>query len=378
MSAADAPPPAPPRCLRAALRAYPAVDRDLYGGDLIDAAADLAASGSVVREVGGLLRGGLSARVRRVRAGLMAFDRQAAGDALVEPLTGAVVAIFGAAAIARMAGAIGSTSSARAGITVGAVVLLVELALLVVAVARRQRGLAAGAATALLFQAALSAGWAQWRGDIVTAAPQLHLHVGDWWFGPSLVWSIVPFVALLVLCCLAMTPAAARLAGARRAPREWSEVRLAALFAPSAAMAAVLVLQPSILLGPDAVETTEVPGVAFLILIVGAFWLATSSPGGRDHLAAAAALLGLAAVPSVAYGFADLVTPTLDGLGTPTTRLAVVLVLSSVVVLVSVAVFLAALAAVGLRTGAGAPPHLAVAGGADADIAESSDWTDLV
>lgn len=359
MSAAESPPHEPPRCLRLALRAYPDVDRDLYGADLIDAAVDLAATGSTTREVAGLVRGGLGARVRRVRAGLRAFDRTAAGDALVEPLTGAIVAIFGAAAIARMAGGIGTQSGAQAGLTIGALLLLAEVAVLVLAVARRQRSLAVAATLVLLFQVVISAGWAQWRGGIVTAAPQLHLHVGSWWFGPSLVWSIVPFIALLAICASAMTPAAPRLRGLRRGPREWHGLRLVALFVPSALMALVLLVRPGLLLGPDASETTELPAIAFLMLIVGAFWLATSAPGGRDHLAAAGALLGLAAVPSVAYGFADLVMPTLDFLGAPTTRLGVVLVLSSLVVAGCVAVFLAALAAVGLRTGAGAPPHAA-------------------
>lgn len=357
MSAAEPPPLEPPACLRAALRAYPRGDRDLYGADLIDAAVDLAATGSTTREVAGLLRGGLGARSRRVRAGVRALDRGAAGDALVEPLTGAIVAIFGAAAIARMAGGIGAHAGAKAGLTLGAMLLLAELAVLVLAVARRQRTLAVGASLALLFQVVISAGWAQWRGGIVTAAPQLHLHVGDWWFGPSLVWSIAPFIALLAFCCSVMTPAPARLKGMRRGARDLHELRLVALFVPSALLGATLLLRPGLLLGPDATETTELPAILFLMLIVGAFWGATSAPGGKDHLAAAAALLGLAAVPSVAYGFADLVLPALDFLGAPTTRLGVALLLSSMVVAGCLTVFFAALAAVGLRTGAGAPPH---------------------
>lgn len=356
MNAADSPPLEPPTCLRVALRAYPPADRDLYGADLIDAAADLAASGSTTREVAGLLRGGLGARARRVRAGLRAVDRQAAGDALVEPLTGAIVAIFGAAAIARMAGAIGEHSGARAGVTLGAVLLVAALAILVVAVARRQRTLAVGASVALLFQVVISAGWAQWRAGIVTAAPPLHLHVGDWWFGPSLVWSLAPFLIALVFACAVMTPASARLRGLQRGPRELHELRLVALFVPSALLGALLLLRPGLLLGSDG-DTTELPAILFLMLIVGAFWASTSAPGGKDHLAAAAALLGLAAIPSVAYGFADLMLPALDFLQAPTTRIGVVLLLSLLVVAGCVTVFLAALAAVGLRTGAGAPPH---------------------
>lgn len=356
MSAAEPPPLDPPVCLRAALRAYPSADRDLYGADLIDAAVDLAASGSTTREVAGLVRGGLGARTRRVRAGLRAFDREAAGDALVEPLTGAIVAIFGAAAIARMAGGIGEHSGARAGLTLGAVLLLTELAVLVVAVARRQRTPAVAASSALLFQVVISAGWAQWRTGIVTAAPPLHLHIGDWWFGPSLVWSIAPFILALVLACSAMTPASARLDGLQRRPRDVHELRLVALFVPSALLGLLLLLRPGVLLGTDG-DTTELPAILFLMLIVGAFWVSTSAPGGRDHLAAAAALLGLAAVPSVAYGFADLMLPAFDFLEAPTTRLGVVLLLSALVVAGCVTLFLAALAAVGLRTGAGAPPH---------------------
>lgn len=365
MSAAEPPPPDPPVCLRAALRAYPSADRELYGADLVDAAADLAASGSTTREVAGLLRGGLAARTRRVRAGLQAFDRQAAGDALVEPLTGALVAIFGAAAIARMAGGVGEHAGARAGVTLGALLLLAELAVLVVAVARRQRALAVAASGALLFQVVISAGWAQWRAGIVTAAPPLHLHVGDWWFGPSLVWSIAPFVVALVLACSVMTPASARLEGVQRRPRELHELRLVALFVPSAVLGALLLLRPGLLLGSDG-DTTELPAILFLMLIVGAFWAATSAPGGKDHLAAAAALLGLAAVPSVAYGFADLILPAFSFLPAPTTRLGVVLLLSALVVAGSVTIFLAALASVGLRTGAGAPPH---ARGTSRDVA---------
>lgn len=356
MNAAEPPSVQPPACLRVALRAYPPADRELYGDDLLDAAADLAAVGSTTKEVAGLVRGGLGARVRRVRSGLGAFDRQAAGDALVEPLTGAIIAIFGAAAIARMAGGLGEHAGATAGVTLGALLLLAELAVLVVAVARRQRTLAVAASSALLFQVVISAGWAQWRTGIVTAAPPLHLHVGSWWFGPSLVWSVAPFILALVLACSVMTPASARLKGVQRGARERHELRLIALFVPSALLGAVLLLRPGLLLAQDG-DTTELPAILFLMLIVGAFWVATSAPGGKDHLAAAAALLGLAAVPSVAYGFADLMLPLFDFLRAPTTRLGVVLLLSTMVVAGCVTVFLAALAAVGLRTGAGAPPH---------------------
>ena len=348
-------------CLRAALRAYPAVDRREYGDDLLDAAADLAASGgSTLKEVGGLVVGGLGARTRRGRAGLLAFDRQAAGDALVEPLTGMAVAIWGAALVARMTGSIGAIGGARAGLTLGSLLLLVELTLLVLAVARRQRVLATGAALALLAQVVLSAGWAQWRGGIVTAAPQLHLHVGPWWFGPSLVWSLLPFLVLLAACCWAMTPAAPRLPGLPRGPREWPTVRLVALFAPSAVLSAFLLLRPSLVLQPGGRETTELPGLLFLMLVVASFWLATSSPGARDHWSAAAALIGLAAVPSVAYGFSDLITPTLGAIEVPLVKLGVVLLLAAMVMTLCATIFLAALSSVGLRTGAGAPPHGAI------------------
>ncbi len=361
MSAAERSPSRREACLRVALRAYPAVDRQEYGEDLLDAAFDLATSGSsTAKEVGGLLVGGARARARRGWAGLRAFDRQAAGDSLVEPLTGMCVAFWGAALLARMSGSIGAANGARAGLTVGSLLLLVVLVVLVLAVARRQRALATSAALVLFAQATLSAGWAQWRGGIVTAAPQLHLHVGPWWFGPSLVWSLLPFVALLAACCWAMTPASARLPGLPRGPREWSTVRFVALFSPSALLASLLLFRPSLLLEPGGNETTELPGLLFLMLVVASFWLATSSPPGRDHWSAAAALTGLAAVPSVAYGFAGLLTPTLAGVGAPVIRLGFVLLLSGVLVLCCVTVFLAALSAVGLRTGAGAPPHGAV------------------
>ena len=353
MSAADSGSPRRVAVLRASLRAYPAIDRGEYGEDLLDAASDLAASGSTLKEVGGLVRGGLEARVRRGRAGLLAVDRTATAELLVGPLTGAVVALGGAGAVARMTGGTSFAAVSRPGVTLGAVALLAFVALLAVAVARRQRNVAVLAALLLLGQVALSAGWSQWRGGLVTAAPHLSLHVGPWWFGPSLVWSLVPFLVLLVFCCAWMVPAGARLDGVQRPRRERSGVRLLMLLSPSAAAAAVLLLRPSLLLNTGTRETTELPGLLFLMLIVAAFWFATSSPAGRDHWSAAAALLGLAAVPSVAYGFADLIYPFL--LGTAPMRLGLVLMLSALLVTLSVAVFLAALSSVGLRTGAGAP-----------------------
>ena len=340
-------------CLRAALRAYPAEDRRAYGEDLFDAAVDLAEAGSTGKEVAGLVGGGLQARVRRGRSGLLAFDRRAAGDSLVQPLVAVAVAIWGAAGIARLSGGVGTGASA--GLTLGRVLLLVTLALLVIAVVRRQRGLATSAAVVLLAQVTISAGWVQWRGGIVTAAPHVHLHVGPWWFGPSMVWSLVPFLVLLVGCCWVMAPAPPRLPGLRRAPRESPLARLVMLLVPSGGVAAVLLLQPSLIFA--GAVTTELPGLLFLMVIVAAFWLATSRPDGRDHWSAAAALVGIAAVPSVAYGFAGLLTPLLSGVGAPTTRIGLALAFSTLVVLASMAVFLAALASVGLRTGAGRPAH---------------------
>ncbi len=353
MSAAESATPRREACLRASLRAYPAIDRREYGEDLLDAAADLAASGSTVKEIGGLVAGGLQARIRRGRAGLLAFDRAAAADLLVGPLTGALAALGGAAAVARMTGARSFEGVSQPGLTLGAMTLLAFVVLLLLAVARRQRNLAVVASLMLLAQMTLSAGWAQWQDGFVTAAPDLRLHVGPWWFGPSMTWSVVPFVALLVFCCFHMTPAGPRLAGVRRPARERSGVRLLVLLSPSALLASILMLRPSLLLTTGTRETTELPGLLFLMLIVGAFWLATSSPVGRDHWSAAAALLGIAAIPSVAYGFADLIYPVL--IGTAPMRLGLVLTLSAGVVLLSVAIFLAALSSVGLRTGAGAP-----------------------
>ncbi|MBJ7473055.1 MAG: hypothetical protein JHD16_17250 [Solirubrobacteraceae bacterium] len=340
-------------CLRAALHAYPAVDRREYGADLLDAATDLAELGSTSKEFAGLLRGGLEARVRRGRAGLLAVDRRAAGDVLAAPLASAVVAIWGAAAIARISGGVGT--GAAPGFTLGSVLLLVTLALLVIAVARRQRVLATSASLVLLAQVTISVGWVQWRGGIVTAAPHMHLHVGPWWFGPSLVWALVPFLVLLVGCCWVIAPASPRLPGLPRALRESSLARLLVLLAPSVGLGAVLVLQPALISGNGG--TTELPGLLFLMVIVAAFWLATSRPAGRNHWSAAAGLLGIAAVPSVAYGLAGLLTPLLSGVGAPTTRIGLALALSTLVVLSSMAVFVAALASVGLRTGVGRPAH---------------------
>ena len=80
------------------------------------------------------------------------------------------------------------------------------------------------------------------------------------------------------------------------------------MLGPAILIGALLAGVPSLLLAGGGVETTELPGILMLMLIVGALWVATDASVEHEALAVAAALIGFAAVPSAAYGAARLVT----------------------------------------------------------------------
>lgn len=338
----------PPLLLRAALRAYPPADRRGYGDELLEAAVELSAEGSEMREAAGLVRGGTEARAARLRLGLIAVNVRRGAGVLALPLAAFVTMVWGVAAGARMAGA--TNPWGYHGPTAGSVVLLSLVALVVLGVARQQRGIATVAAGALALQVFASAAWQTARGGVVTAAPSLHLNVGPWWFGPNLAWSFVPLALMLVPACWCMSPAAPRVPGL---PRPWSErwgVRLVVLLLPVAALAVVVRVAPQFVVEIGGGETTELPGLLFLMLIVGVLWIATS-PRSRDDHAVAAALAGLAAMPSVAYGAARfLVTPLAHTLVDRDLVVGVGLALACVLVLLAAWGFVVVLAHVGLRT----------------------------
>lgn len=334
--------------LRAALRAYPAADRKGWGDELLEAAIDLAGTeSSAPREALGLVAGGVQARLARLRMGLRALDLAAGLRLLTLPVAAFVAMIWSAAAVARILGT--ANASGVHGVTVGSVTLLGLLALLVLGVARCQRGIATVAAAGLLLQVFCSAAWRLTRGVLVTAAPMLHLHLGPWWFGPSMVWSLLPLLGLLVPACWVMEPAAPRVHGLARPLRERPLARLVALLLPAALLGLVLEVAPQVIVDAGG-ETTELAGIAFLMLIVGSLWAATSVWRGGEVASTAGALAGLALVPSVAYGAARFVaSPLLGGIQGRDAYVAVGLAVGTLCVVVASLGFVVVLSHVGLR-----------------------------
>ncbi len=336
-----------PLLLRLALRAYPPVDRRGYGDELVEAALELADGRSgYVREAGGLLQGGIEARLARLRLGLGAVDLLAALRRLTLPLTALVTMIWSAAAAARINGA--TIDWADRGPTAGSVVLLTLLALLILGVARAQRGIATFAATALFLQILASALWYTARGGTVTASPSVHLNIGWWWFGPNVTWSLLPLVLLLVLACWRMRPAAPRLPDVPRPLTEQGAVRLLIIVLPAVLFGVLLHYAPQYVV--QGRETTQLPGLLVLIAVVATLWVARAVPGGRERAATAAALVGMGASPSIAYGAARLVLSPLGSfVENRDLVVALNLLMAVLLMVVAAAIFLAVLAAVGLR-----------------------------
>lgn len=358
--------------LRWALRAYPRPDREGYGDELLEAARELAAEESTVRrETLGLLHGGTQARFARVRAGLGAVDLRRGLELAAGPLIAFVLMVWTLAGAARIAGVTNEWNVS--GPSIGSVVLLSALAILLIAAARRQRGAATAASSLLALQVVLSAIWQSARGGIVSAAPVLHLHVGPWWFGPSLVWSFVPFVLLLVPACWCLTPAAAKVRGIPRPWREHALARGLALLAPTAVLAAIVLVVPGFLFQDGGVETTELPGLLMLMIVVSTVWLATTRVRGRDDLSVAAAIIGIGAVPSVAYGLARfIVRPFAPAVHNHDLLVGVALTTAVVLMLGATLFFVALLAQIGLRELEQRRPALAVGHALPEDPAHAS------
>jgi hypothetical protein len=348
-SEADEPTPRPPLLLRLALHAYPAADRRGYGDELLEAALELAGDGGTeLREAGGLVQGGFEARLARVRYGLSAVDLAGALRLLTLPLAALATMIWAAAAGARMTGA--TIGWADQGATVGSVALLSILALLVLGVARAQRGIATFAATALFLQVLASALWHTARGGVVTASPALHLNIGWWWFGPNITWSLLPLLLLLIPACWFMRPAAPRIPGVPRPLTELGALRLAVLVLPAVLFGALLHVAPQYLIAPGSGDTTQLPGLLVLMLVVAALWVARVVPGGRERAATASALVAMGASPSIAYGASRLVlSPLGQHVENRDLYVALGLVIAVVLVLLAAAMFAVVLANVGLR-----------------------------
>ncbi|MBO9533102.1 MAG: hypothetical protein J7513_09040 [Solirubrobacteraceae bacterium] len=317
----------------------------------MEAAVELAVDGSIRREALGLFRGGTQARIARGQLGLRAIDLRAGLDRACVPVAALVVAIWSMAAITRILGTASPAPDVR-GLTIGSALLLAELAVLIVAISRRQRLPALLAAAALLVQGSASAVWMSARGGTVTAAPSVPLHLGPWWFGPSLIWSALPFLALLVAACVSMAPAAPRVPGIPRPVRESALVRAATLLVPAGVLGVALVTAPQLMFEAGrSGSTTEIPGILALMLIVAALWVAANPTIRQESLAIAGALIGLAAVPSVAWGAARIVLDPIRGQFESRDLLVVLGVgLSILFVVVAVLAFVVTLSQVGLRT----------------------------
>jgi hypothetical protein len=343
------PPRLVPRALRFALRAYPPVDREGYGDELLEAALELSADGSTpMREAAGLLHGGVEARLARLRLGTGAVDLVGGLRRLTLPAAALATMIWAVAAGARITGS--TINWADRGPTVGSVALLAILSLLVLGVARQQRGIATAAATMLFLQVFASALWHSARAGVVTASPSIHLNIGWWWFGPNITWSLLPVLALLVAACWWMEPAAPRVPGIRRPLTERGEIRLVALVLPAVVLGAIVHAMPRLLLQSDGAETTQLPGLLLLIVVVGVLWIATTVPRDREGLATAAALVGLCATPSIAYGAARIaISPLSDVVASRDLYVALGLLIAVVLVLLAFAFFAVVLAHVGLR-----------------------------
>lgn len=338
-----------PFLLRVALRAYPAADRRGYGDELLEAALELAETDSTrAREAAGLIQGGLEARLARMRLGLRAVDLAAALRKLTLPLAALVTMIWSVAACVRIAGT--RAAGIEPGPTVGSVVLLVLLALLVLGVARAQRGIATFAAVALFLQILASALWHTARGGVITASPSLHLNIGWWWFGPNITWSLLPLVLLLIPACWRMRPAAPRLPGVPRPLTEQGALRLLVLLTPAALLGTLLSLWPQYVVTPGGGETTQLPGLLILMLVVATLWVARTVPGGRERVATAAALVGLGVSPSIAYGASRLaLSPLGHHIENRDLYVALGLLIAVLLMLLAAAMFVLVLANVGLR-----------------------------
>lgn len=335
--------------MRLALHAYPAADRRGYGEELLEAALELADHDSTpLREAGGLVQGGIEARIARVRFGLGAVDLHGALRLLTLPLAAFVTMIWSAAAATRISGA--TIGWVDRGPTVGSVLLLTILALLVLGVARAQRGIATVAASALLLQVVASALWHTARGGVVTASPSVHLNIGWWWFGPNITWSFLPLVVLLVPSCWCMRPAAPRLPGVPRPMSEFGPLRLGALVLPALLFGALLSVAPNYVVVGGFGETTQLPGLVVLILVVGTLWIARAVPGGRERAATAAALVAMAASPSIAYGASRIVlSPLGEHVQNRDLYVALGLATALLFLLLAAVIFAVVLANVGLR-----------------------------
>lgn len=338
-----------PLLLRLALHAYPAADRRGYGDELLEAALELAGDQSTrLREAGGLVQGGVEARIARLRFGLGAVDLVEALRRLTLPLAALATMVWSAAAGARISGA--TIGFADHGPTAGSVALLSILALLVLGVARGQRGIATFAASALSLQVFASALWHTARGGVVTASPSIHLNIGWWWFGPNITWSLLPLLLLLIPACWFMRPAAPRVPGIPRPLTELGALRVAVLVLPAMLFGLLLQLAPQYLLVAGSAETTQLPGILILMLVVAMLWVARAVPGGRERAATAAALVGMAASPSIAYGASRLVlSPLGRHVENRDLYVALGLLIAVVLVLLAAAMFAAVLANVGLR-----------------------------
>lgn len=338
----------PPLALRIALRAYPKADRAGYGEELLEAALELADHGSSpLREAVGLLRGGGEARLVRTRLGLGAVGLRAGLRQLALPLAAFVTMIWSAAAGARI---VGVGPSAEPAMTVGAVLLFVILAFLVLGVARGQRGIAAASALALAVYVAAGALWYTARGGVVTASPSLHLAVGSWSFGPNITWTLLPILMLLVPASLCMRPAAPRVPGIPRPLTESMPVRVLLLISPALALCGVLEAAPGLLIEEGGLETTDLPGLTYLMGIVALWWVATAVPQGDECRAVGCALVLLCATPSLAFSTARVVISPLEPLiSNRDLWVAFGLVVAIVLVLAALAVFTVVLARIGLR-----------------------------
>lgn len=338
-----------PVLLRLALRAYPAADRRGYGDELLEAALELADDNSTrLREASGLIQGGVEARMARIRLGLRAVDLVAAFRKLTLPLAALITMVWSVAACARITGA--TYNFADRGPTIGSVVLLTLIALLVLGVARAQRGIATFAASALFLQILASALWHTARGGVVTASPSIHLNIGWWWFGPNITWSLVPLVLLLIPACWHMRPAAPRLPGVPRPLTEQGALRLLVLLLPAALLGATLSVAPQYVVSPGSGETTQLPGLLILMLVVATLWVARAVPGGRERAATAAALLGMAVSPSIAYGASRLVlSPLGDHIQNRDLFVALGLLIAVLLMVLAAVIFAVVLANVGLR-----------------------------
>ncbi len=122
------------------------------------------------------------------------------------------------------------------------------------------------------------------------------------------------------------------------------------LLTPAALLGTVLSLWPQYVVTPGGGETTQLPGLLILMLVVATLWVARTVPGGRERVATAAALVGLGVSPSIAYGASRLaLSPLGDHIQNRDLYVALGLLIAVLLMLLAAAMFVLVLANVGLR-----------------------------